>query len=72
MGDPEQKMSITSSYFVSDNQTGAIKPLKKNKKTLLNLFGNKKKQIEQYAKLNHINIKDTENLTKLIKYYHSL
>jgi hypothetical protein len=72
IGDPEQKISITSRYFISNNQTGAIHPLKKNKKTLLALFGEKKKQIEQYVKLNHINIKDSENLSKLIKYYHTL
>jgi len=71
-GDPEQKISITSSYFISNDQTGAITPLKKNKKTLLALFGNKKKQMEQYIKLNHINIKDSENLSKLIKYHHTL
>ena len=71
-GDPEQKRSIITTYFVSNDVTGSIKPIKKNKKTLLALFGKKKKEMEKYIKQNNINIKKSENLVKLIKYYNNL
>ncbi len=71
-GDPEQKRSIIGTYFVSNDVTGSIRPIKKNKKTLLALFGKKKKEIEKYIKQNNINIKKSENLVKLIKYYNNL
>ncbi len=71
-GDPEQKQSMISTYFVSNDVTGSIRPIKKNKKSLLALFGKKKKEMEKYIKQNNINIKKSENLVKLIKYYNNL
>lgn len=72
VGNPSQKITIISNYFVSNDITGSIKPIKHNKKALLALFGKKKKQIEQYVKQNRINIKDDASLVKLIKYASTL
>ncbi len=71
-GDLKQRRKIKSKFLVSNTRTGSIKPIKKNKKTLLALFGKKQKQIEKYVKQNKINIKNSEQLARLIKYYHTL
>lgn len=46
--------------------------LKKDKKFILNALGNKQEQLEAYITSNNLNLKDDNDLAKLINYYNSI
>ncbi len=52
--------------------SGKPTQIKKDKKTILTLLGNKQPELESYIKANNLNIKDDADVAKLITYYNSI
>jgi hypothetical protein len=52
--------------------SGKINQIKKDKKSVFSVLGNKQDELEKYMKTNNINLKNDEDLAKLLAYYNSL
>ncbi|WP_342647976.1 hypothetical protein [Mucilaginibacter sp. CSA2-8R] len=57
-------------YIIYRNNKGQI--VKKDKKSILSVLGDKQNELESYLKSNNINFKSDADLGKLITYYNSL
>lgn len=51
---------------------GSLKPLKTDKASLLDLFFDKKNEVDAYLKANKVNFKKDEDIVTFVKYYNSL
>ncbi|MGB3182623.1 MAG: hypothetical protein WBB45_14625 [Cyclobacteriaceae bacterium] len=70
MGRRDNEIKKKMDYFVFDGDK-LIKVRGSNNKNL-NLFGNKRNQIKEYAKINSLNLKEPADLVKAVVYYNSL
>lgn len=62
--------STTLYYLVGDN--GEIANISKDKKSILKALPAKSSELEQYISSNKLNLKEDQDLVKLITYYNSL
>ena len=69
-GDTRKEFVLHENYFVYTN--GEIKKMKREKDFILELMQDKKDKINEYLKINKLNFKNTESITKLFEYYNSL
>lgn len=65
-----QKIIESIKYYLFID--GKMNPVKKDKKSLFSILGNKTAELDNYIKANNLNIKDDDDLIKLINYYNSL
>jgi len=49
-----------------------MKRIKKDKEYILNLFADKRKELETYMTIQKLNFKSMDSIKKLIDYYNSL
>ncbi len=65
-----KQISATTKYYISSNNR--ISKIKKDKKSVLEVLGNKQSDLETYIKNNNLNLKEDADLIRLIEYYNTL
>ncbi len=68
--EPNKSFITTVKYYIVTSEKGIL--IKKDKKSILSVLGDKESQLEVYAKANNIDFKSDEDLAKLINYYNSI
>jgi hypothetical protein len=58
-----------SYYLVIGNKAF---PVKKEKRSILSALGNKQTELEAFIKANNLNLKNDDDLARLINYYNSI
>jgi len=59
-------------YYINNNVTNTLLPIKLKKNNIVALFSNKENDIKSYIKKNKISYKNENDLVKIFKYYDSL
>lgn len=58
-------------YYLADRE-GRLTKLKKDKKSLLQALGDKQAELAQYTKANRLDLKQEQDMAKLVAYYNTL
>ncbi|MDB5122319.1 MAG: hypothetical protein JWP94_448 [Mucilaginibacter sp.] len=65
-----QRFDDNVKYYIIVSER--VLPIKKDKKSILTALSNKQPQLESFMRTNNINLKNDEDLSKLMAYYNSL
>ena len=57
-------------YFIL--VSGKVIPVKRDKKSILLAIGNKQPELENYIKTNNLNLKNEDDMAKVVRFYNSL
>ncbi len=71
-GDGRDYYVHKSFYYYKQNPGGAAKKLRRKRREILNIFSDKKQEIEQFLTTNYINLKSDDDLVRVFEYYDSL
>ncbi|SIQ72457.1 hypothetical protein SAMN05421545_1216 [Pontibacter lucknowensis] len=59
------------SYYLADRE-GKLTKLKKDKKSLIKAIGNRQTELEAYVKANRLDLRQEQDMTRLVTYYNNL